>query len=272
MQKAVYAVIILIALLSLGIFYSYETGLSSKAVTLTGTPISITDPAEVPNGTTSLEISYSSFHVVYKNSTASPAQSTDISASGNLNLLSLINSSEVLAEANLPINASVVLVQFNITSANITINGSVYPVVIPSNKLTAPVPGAFSRINASTGLILDFTPVVMSVYSANSTQYVLVPSIRAIASRIIKRTIGEVTHLDNNTLRNLDAVRSNITITSATVSSIGNSTSISVTVKDNSNQSVILQHVGLGLREGDLAYADNVRYCGATNFVGLERY
>lgn len=255
-----YAVMILIVLLVAGIFYDYYTNLPLNSTVSTGTPIAMTDPAVVPNGTTNLEISYSSFRIVYKNNTGSATQNIDVTTSGNLNLLSLINSSEVLAEANLPVNVSVILVQFNITSANITINGSIYPVVIPNNKITADIPEAFSRINSSTGLILDFTPTIITVYSSNYTQYILVPSIRAVTDKVIKRTIGDITHLNNTTLRSLDAVRPNITITSAIVTSVGNSTSISVTVKDNSNQSVVLQHVGLRLREGDLVYANNLSY------------
>ncbi len=253
MNKIIPAIAVVIVVLVIAVVLVYHPSVVPKITSSTSTtavPIAMTDPAEVPANTTSLYISYSSFKILYFTANGS-ANFENVSSSGSINLLSLINTSQVLASANLPVNSSIKSIQFTVVSANITINGTTYSVKVPSSIVTANVPANFNKINSSSSLILDFIPAVITVYAANSTQYLLVPSLLALSSTgLTNRAVGSTEHMPANINRVLLLERPNITITGASLQQIGNNTRISVTVKDNSNESVILQHLRLKLVNG----------------------
>ena len=243
-------IVLVIVVLAFVLFYHPISVSVTKPSTTSATPIAMTDPAELPANTTSLYISYSSFKILYFNSNHSAGTLT-VNSSGSINLLSLLNVSKVLAVANLPLNSSVKEIQFTVVSANATINGTTQSVKVASPIVTATVPANFNKINSSSSLILDFTPALISVYTANSTEYILVPSLLALSSTGIKNhAIGTISRIPANINKTLFSARPNITITSATLQQVGNLTKISVTVKDNSNQSVVLQHLRLKMING----------------------
>jgi hypothetical protein len=247
------------------VLVSYPNILSKVTASSTPTasvPIAMTDPAEVPANTTSLFISYSSFKVIYSNGNGS-GSTVSVNASGSIDLLSLVNISKVLTVASLPAGASVRAVQFTVVSANATINGTEYNVNVPSPLVTATVPVKFGKINSSSSIVLDFTPALITVYASNSTQYMLVPSLLALSSAgIVNKTVGAIAHISAGINRTIFAARPNITITSAKLQQVGNLTEISVTVKDNSNESVILQHLRLkmlnGFKLSSLNFSQNI--------------
>ncbi|MCL4396847.1 DUF4382 domain-containing protein [Candidatus Parvarchaeota archaeon] len=246
------AAVIIVVLVIAVVLVSYPNIIpkTTSSTNTTAVPIAMTDPAEVPANTTSLYISYSSFKILYFYANGS-GNFANVNASGSINLLSLVNTSKVLASANLPVNSMINSIQFSVVSANITINGTTYTVKVPSPIVSAIIPANFNKVNSSSGLILDFTPAVVTVYTANSTQYILIPSLMALSSKgLTNRAVGAVEHIPANINRSLFLERPNITITSASLQQVGNSTRISVTVKDNSNQSVILQHLRLSMVNG----------------------
>lgn len=258
MNKVIPVLAVVIVVLVIAAVLVYHPSVVSKVTSIskitststTAVPIAMTDPAEVPANTTSLYISYSSFKILYFTANAS-AHFANVSSSGSINLLSLVNTSQVLASANLPVNSLIKSIEFAVVSANITINGTVYPVNVPSSMITANVPANFNKINSSSSLILDFTPAVITVYTANSTKYELIPSLLAISSTgLVNRAVGAREHIPANINKSLFFERPNITITSASLQQIGNLTKISVTVKDNSNESVLLQHLRLKMVNG----------------------
>jgi hypothetical protein len=258
MNKVIPVLAVVIVVLVIAAVLVYHPSVVSKVTSIskitststTAVPIAMTDPAEVPANTTSLYISYSSFKILYFTANAS-AHFANVSSSGSINLLSLVNTSQVLASANLPVNSLIKSIEFAVVSANITINGTVYPVNVPSSMITANVPANFNKINSSSSLILDFTPAVITVYTANSTKYELIPSLLAISSTgLVNRAVGAREHIPANVNRSLFFERPNITITGASLQQVGNLTKISVTVKDNSNESVLLQHLRLRMANG----------------------
>ena len=117
---------------------------------------------------------------------------------------------------------------------------------VPSGSVTAHMTGN-GKANASVGTLLDFTPTIVSIFTANATTFVMVPSVRAVAignqSRSQSLHIGERESLNASTRAHLDDAMPNVSITAASLSASGNTTSLSVTVKDNSNMSVDLRHV-----------------------------
>ncbi|MDE1851314.1 MAG: DUF4382 domain-containing protein [Candidatus Micrarchaeota archaeon] len=238
MNKALY---ILVAVIVIGIaaYSLYRPVQATGLVTL-----QLTDPPHVPDGTSSLVINYSSVQVHFEGSGW-----TSLSASGSMNLMSLVNFSRIMATLNAPLNSTIDNVRFNITGASITIGNATYPVTLPSRQVNVSV-HAETRSNATTNLLMDMSPTVATVVTNTSTVFVMVPSLRAVivygntSSRAnATASVGKTEALNHTVRRALDDARPNITITGAEIVSSGNSTRISVTVKDNSNSSVQLKHV-----------------------------
>lgn len=214
------------------------------------TPVLLTDPPIVPAGTTALVIDYSSVKV----HTSGTANSGWVSASGSgtINLLGLINTTEVIGTADIPANSTIDMIRFNVSSATITINGTTSNVTVPSRTVTAHITGK-DKVNATSGLLLDLSPTVATIYTANSTVFVMVPSVRAIVVGNVNvsshQSVGSKEQLNASARKDLEDVKPNISIVASSMSVSGNSTTLpvtvtlSVTVKDSSNSSIMLRHI-----------------------------
>ena len=207
-------------------------------------PVLLTDPPIVPAGTTALVIDYSSVKV-HVRGTASSGW-VNASGSGTINLLDLVNTTEVIGTTKISANSIIDMIGFNVTSATITINGTTSNVTVPSGKVTAQITGE-GKVNATSGLLLDLSPTVAAIYTANSTVFVMVPSVRAIIvgsqHNASSQIVGSRAALNASDRNDLEDVKPNISIVSSSLNVSGNSTDLSVTVKDNSNASVVLRHV-----------------------------
>lgn len=139
-------------------------------------PISITDPPQVPPGTQALYINYSSLmiQVEYGNST----EWLNLNSSGRLDLMSLINESQVIGLAGIKPNSSIKAITFNITSSTITVDNVTYAVYVPVKHVMASLNNS-KIINMSSGLLIDFTPVITIINTRNLTLFVLVPALKA---------------------------------------------------------------------------------------------
>ncbi len=206
-------------------------------------PIRLTDPPTVPAGTNALLISYSSLQVHTKGQSNATGW---ISASGNgsVDLMSLINESEVIGSVKIGANTLVDMIRFNVTSARIVINGTAYNVTVPSGMVTAHIGGA-GRVNSSANLLLDLSPSVVTIYTNTSTIFVLVPSVRAVVvpGNGSSASIGARVPLNVNERANIGEGSPNITVSSAGLAQIGNMTRFSITVRNNGNGSVQLDHI-----------------------------
>jgi hypothetical protein len=201
--------------------------------------ISLTDPPNVPNGTTSLMISYSAVqaHVV----NASSSGWVNIQGSGSVNLLSLVNVSQIIANSGIAANSTINMVRFKVNSANITINGVTSNVSVPSSMITANVSNSG---NGTSHVLVDLSPSIVSIYTNSSTVFVMVPSVRAVAFAGSRGNvqIGARAQLNSSEKAEI-AARPNLSITSESVMSSGNTSTVSVTVKNNGNQSITIRHV-----------------------------
>ncbi|MGC8496133.1 MAG: hypothetical protein ACP5MX_02925 [Candidatus Micrarchaeia archaeon] len=203
----------------------------------------LVDPPEVPNGTQSLVIAYSSLsaHVVLHNSTYWVSSQS----SGSVNLLSVVNTSQVLGSVDIPANAVVDMVRFNITSAKITINNSTYNVTVPSGTVTAKISNA-RQLNNSASALIDLTPVIATIYTQNSTLFVMVPSVRAIvvgSNASVSKGFGARVAINATERHELEISRPNITLSNVSLSSANNVTSFSITVSNNANSSINIKHI-----------------------------
>ena len=242
--SALIGIIVIIAILYVVanyVFVSHPSGPPSLTITApTQAFIQLTDPPSVPSGTQKLEIYYSSMGVHAVSS--SGAQWYYSNTSGSADLMSLQNVTSTIGSVTLPTNATINRAVFYISNASITINGTAYPVVLPSSKLSVNVSGTTSGGNLS--VVLDLSPAVVTIFTSNSTVFVMVPSVRAVVVPGAKNIrIGSTERINDTVRGQLESVKPNISITSAALSASGNVTHISVTVLDNSNASVMIRHV-----------------------------
>ncbi len=204
----------------------------------------LTDPPTVPQGTSSLTVSYDAVGV-HVPGTGSKFLSQNIT--GTVNLLNLTDYAKTVAIFNFNNNVSVNQVSFNITSAQIAIGNTTYNVSMQNSRVVVNVTG---QTNSSYGgVLVDLTPAILEVYTAQHGMFVMAPSARAIPinKNLINQEgmtgIGAMAPLEPPTKLQLDAARPNITITAATLSITGNRTDLAVTVKNNANSSVTLRHL-----------------------------
>lgn len=239
MNKGVIAgavVLLLIIIAGAYIIMQNQANLGSNA---NPAVISLTDPPNVPNGTTSLMISYSAVqaHVV----NASSSGWVNIQGSGSVDLLSLINVSQIIANSGIAANSTINMVRFKVDSANITINGVTSNVSVPSSMITANVS---SSGNDASQVLVDLSPSIVAIYTNSSTIFVMVPSVRAVAFAGNHGYVQVGARAQLNSSEKADiAARSNLSITGESITSSGNSSTVSVTVKNNGNLSMTIKHV-----------------------------
>ncbi len=237
------AVAVIVVLIAIAVLVSTSKGVA-QLVTAPGSfvPVSMTDPPHVPNGTSALVISYSSLQVQTSGGISSGWHNSN--SSGTLNLPSLVNVTQTIAGVQLPQNAVVDQIRFAITSAKITINGTSYNVTVPSGQVSAHILGR-EDLNSSSGILLDFAPTVAVVYTANSTVFVLVPSVRAVVvpSNSSSAQIGHRSQLSARESGDLRSVAANVALSGVSLTSSANSTTLMLTVANHGNQSVVIRHV-----------------------------
>ncbi|MDE1869434.1 MAG: ArsR family transcriptional regulator [Candidatus Micrarchaeota archaeon] len=256
---AVGIVIIAYVLLSLTQFSSGGIGAQQYV------PIRLTDPPHVPIGTQALEINYSSIkvHVSGAGNTSGWIASN---SSGSINLMTLLNVSQTIGSVGVPKNSTLDMIRFTISTATITINNTVYSVTVPSANVTARLDGN-SRIGSSSGVLLDLSPTVATIFTDNATIFVMVPSLKAVVVPGANATtrIGHRESLSQNESGALESNGQSIVITNVTLTKTGNSTTLMVSVKNTGNRSVEIKHVLLYGNETAIISAPGIVAQNGTN-------
>ena len=206
--------------------------------------VQLTDPPQVPVGTSALVVTYSNVEL-HEAGQGNTSGFISTNASGTVNLMNLTNFTQTIAALHVSSNQTFDMARFNITSASITINGTTYNVTVPSSELLVKISGTNST---SRGAVIDLTPTIVEIYEQNQTLFVLVPSVRAVAigsSAVNSSSVhaGFRVRVNSTTKARLDSIRPNISIVSESLSIAGNRTDLSVTVKNNANRTVQLKHV-----------------------------
>ncbi len=214
------------------------------------TPISITDPPIVPSGTTSLTVGYSSVSA-YIGTPGGGERWISSQSSGSINLMSVLNSSQVIARVNIPPNSSVKEVRLNTTHAYIVINGTTYNVTVPGNKILARVSGN-TLVNSSSGVLVDFMPTVTTAYYNGTSKFVMLPSSIAAVTRFGERSrlISEDMFwsrkgLDGAEMEAIGRYRPDLRLANSSISFKNGSVSIYADVINYGNRSVYIDRVAL---------------------------
>jgi hypothetical protein len=207
--------------------------------------VMLTDPPTVPAGTTVLNLTYSDIllHVTYPNSTV---VWLPVNASGTVNLFSLVNMSQTLASTTIPVGSTVDKLQFTIADVEAMVSGANYKVTVLTDTLVIKI--ANSRVNQTlSGVLLDFDPTLVQIQAtdANGTlvnYYVLVPSATAVIINGLSEAqlrVGTIVKIGENNrvkvVRVVEEFQKNVTIVSASLSVKGNTTTLSVTLKNEGN-------------------------------------
>jgi hypothetical protein len=225
--------------------YSSNTSISSNISNQQLMPISITDPPQSPAGTQAIFINYSSVavHEINSNGTSSWVYGN---GSGRLDLMSLVNVSQVIGNVYTSSNATINLARFNITSAAIEINNTNYSVTVPNNQITAQIKSS-AKVNSSSGVLVDLSPTIATIFTSNSTLFILIPLVKAImignVSLRANSNIGTHFNIKNSEKLQFEKYSPNVSIISSSLSQENNSTDFSVTVKNNGNQSAVINHI-----------------------------
>jgi hypothetical protein len=239
------AVIVAIAVIVLALFAQPLTPAPNQTPLASSFLVMLTDPPTVPAGTTQLNLTYSdvAIHVGYANGTT---EWRPLSASGTVNLFSLINMSKTIAATTIPVNSTVDRIQFTIVNVTAVVSGSNYNVTALTNTLVMNVGN--SKVNQTlSGVLIDFNPTLVQIQATdvNGTivnYYVLVPSATASIVGDLSREhvkVGSIVEIGQNNrvklLRVVEEFSKNVTLVSASLSVNGNTTSLSVTLKNEGN-------------------------------------
>ena len=234
MRRTVLALIlIVIIIVAAGAAYAYYNSLSKTAPSTTSTTstatftVALTDPPSVPQGTSALYLNYSEIELI---TNSSPYYAK---VSGSVNLLSLINQSKILANFNINKNVKVNQIRFYVSEAKIVINGTSYPVIVPSSVLKIPV------TNATTGALIDLRPHIVTAYVGGNETFIMTPVALAVPFNV-KGTPGQQVPLTKSVINELSKQMANVSVVSATLSSSGNITTFSITMKNAGKEPVVI--------------------------------
>jgi hypothetical protein len=207
----------------------------------------LTDPPTVPAGTTQLNLTYTDvlIHVIYPNGTD---EWLPVGAEGTVNLFSLVNMTQTIASITIPLNSTVDKVQFTIADVTAVVNEQTYNVTSLSDTFVVKVVnGAVNK--TLSGVLIDFNPTLVQIQASDENDttvyyYVLVPSANAIIVENLTSAhvkVGTIIEIGENNRVRLVRVKEdfskNLTIVSATLTVNGNTTGLSVTLKNEGDVS-----------------------------------
>jgi len=221
--------ILVVAGLAYGSYQLYikQTKPVSTSLTTVAFPVALTDPPSVPTGTSALWLNYTAVELI-TNSSPLFANYT-----GSVNLMSLINTSKVIAEFNVPKNVMVNQIRLFVSSAKIVINGTAFPVFLPSGVLKIPIR------NATSGALVDLQPHVVTAYAGQTPEYILTPVATAIPYSMSAK-VGQTVALPSQAVKKLRDTISNLTVVSSSLNFKGNVTNFSITIKNNGDAPVVV--------------------------------
>lgn len=224
-----------IAIISILLFYMHSAGGTNAIL------FSLTDPPTVPNGTQALMMNFSSIQA-HETGPGNQSSWVQVSGGGTINLLDIVNASKVIGLLNIPNNVTIDALRFNINSARIEINDTLYNVSIPDSQVTADIlPQPI--LNSSSEVMIDLFPTVNAVYGSNETSFVLLLTVKAMTfPETAPAQPGVVLRLRTQQRLYFRDMPQSISLSNITIEQ-GNSTSVYLIVKNDVNTSLLIRHV-----------------------------
>jgi hypothetical protein len=223
---------------------SPSTGLGSGQGQL---DILLTDPPTVPAGVTGIYVTYSNV-AVHVSGAGNQSGWTNVSASGSIDLMKLVNVSTTIAAVTVATGFYNAL-RFNVSSAAVTYNGKNYTAFVPRAELTVIIPGGIQvGSKNATAAMIDMHPTVVNIGSKSDPEFIVDTSASCfgIPPRAFTKAMGHLGYM--MTLKGLswwtniqEQYTSNIIITHATLTS----SSLSVTVNNTGTENVTISVLSL---------------------------
>lgn len=237
---------------------STPSSLASSTAGLRGTLVLLLhDPPHIPPGVTSVYVTYSdiAIHV----SGGSPNLNSgwvDLNQTGTINLLSVVNFTQTIATVKVQ-TGNFDALRMNISSVDVTYNSLNYTASVSGNQLTVSILGSLNVADSSvTGAVIDISSTVIRHLSYNSTgsaitSFILVPSanVFVVPPTQLMQTqfqIGNKEDIHNQTWLTSDINNVESQTAFAIVSSSLSNSSLSVTVKNTGNTSILIKDVFVG--------------------------
>jgi len=201
--------------------------------------ILITDPPHVPEGVTSVYITYSDL-AVHVARAGNESGWTVVKSQGEIDLMQTLNVSQTIASVNIATGVYN-LIRFNISSALVTFEGENYTAFVPSSMLKVPIIGGIEVNDTKpSATIIDISPAVFNIGSPSNPEFIIRPAAKAYAvpSTEVSKEIehegwrfslmgkGWWKHIRQNYTANLEVTEASLT-----------ADSLSVTVENTGNQS-----------------------------------
>ena len=140
----------------------------------------MTDPPTVPDGVTSVFIYYSDL-AIHVSSAGNDTGWHVLGVAGQVDLMSVINSTQTVAKANIS-SGNFNALAFNVTSAIITFNGVNYSadLVYQDHVLFVPIVGGINITDGqASAAVIDLTPTVLLLGNVSDPIFAFIPSARA---------------------------------------------------------------------------------------------
>jgi hypothetical protein len=208
--------------------------------------VQITDQPQVPPGVTAVYITYSNIQVHMSSSHSKDVGWYDVSGSGSINLMSVVNVAQTIGAANIQ-PGSFNAIRFNVASATVTYDGVNYTAFVPSHTIIVPIEnGGINVMNGQTsGMLVDLSPTVVATDSPTA-KFIIIPTAHALPiphehfSDHDAQTGARVDLTNDDWFHHEeDALRGNISIQSVELTN----TSLSILVKNIGSSSVTLNHI-----------------------------
>jgi hypothetical protein len=210
--------------------------------------IQLTDPPQVPAGTSSLNLSFSSLSLLVgePSGTGEQLKTVTVTPSGGtatLDLLKLQNVSQTIGTATIPDGSTIYSVTFAISTIKLDANGSIYSVSLASGTSFVVTLANNPVLHGTNLALLRFEPDVVDTPSG----YEMVPS----SVGIIKPSeggdesnVGYQHRLSDQDASDLDQARGSISANLLKLTSTGNVTTILVQVNNTGSVEVRLNALG----------------------------
>jgi len=213
--------------------------------------VQLTDPPQVPPATKSLNLTYTALGLLVGEPssggkvTPTTVTVTPTGGSTTLNLLKLQNISQTIGSASLPNGSIIYSVTFTVSSITINVNGTISPVTLAAGgssfTVTIAQPSALQGTNVA---LLQLNPIIVGTPSG----YQLIPSAVGVVRHSQgqgEEEVGSQHQLTKEEDDDLENAHGNLTASLVAFSTSGNSTTVTVQVKNTGNATVTLNAIGL---------------------------
>jgi hypothetical protein len=211
--------------------FSNQIGMSNNQGLLA---VQLTDPPVVPPGVTSVVIQYSDVFADISNA-GDAGRWYRAAGPGSIDLMSVVNVSQTIVTSPVPVG-TYNAIRFNITSATVTFNDTVYSATVPSGWIRVPLRAGGTRVTptADSGVVIDMAPTVLLVNENGDLHFIVMPVVRGfpVPGSFQKSLEGSGAREDRSDQKFLNQEErediGNIIIQSAFL----NKTSLTITVKN----------------------------------------